>query len=181
MKALLSLHNGVAARLEQADWLLPTLARFLFAAILLVYFLNSGMTKLGSGLTGLWTPSVGAYAQIFPRALEATGYDTEALSLFHHLVVVLGTWAEFLLPALIVLGIMTRIAAVGMIGFIAVQSLTDIYGHMATDALGGWFDRFPDGIILDQRGLWVFLLLVLVIKGAGPLSFDRALFARPAA
>lgn len=178
MKALISSYQALATRLDRTDWLLPTLARFLFAAILLVYFLNSGMTKLGSGLAGLWTPSIGAYAQIFPRVLEAAGYDTDALSLFHHLVVVLGTWAEFLLPAMIVLGVLTRIAALGMIGFIAVQSLTDIYGHMATDVLGAWFDRFPDGIILDQRAMWIFVLLVLVMKGAGPLSFDRALCAR---
>jgi len=33
---------------------------------------------------------------------------------------------------------------------------------------------------MDQRALWVFLLCVLVIKGAGPLSFDRALKRRTA-
>jgi putative oxidoreductase len=178
MTALLSLYAGLTARLEQADWLLPTLARFLFAAVLMVYFLNSGLTKLGDGLAGIWTPSVGAYAQIFPKVLEAAGYDADALSLFHRLVVLAGTWAEFLLPAMIVLGIFTRLAAVGMIGFVVVQSLTDIYGHGATDAIGGWFDRFPDAVILDQRALWIFLLFVLVIKGAGPLSFDRALKPR---
>lgn len=178
MTALLSLYAGLTARLEQADWLLPTLARFLFAAVLMVYFLNSGLTKLGDGLAGIWTPSVGAYAQIFPKVLEAAGYDADALSLFHRLVVLAGTWAEFLLPAMIVLGIFTRLAAVGMIGFVVVQSLTDIYGHDATDAIGGWFDRFPDAVILDQRALWIFLLFVLVIKGAGPLSFDRALKPR---
>jgi len=174
MTALISLYAGVAARLERADWLIPTLARFLFAAVLMVYFLNSGMTKLGDGISGIWTPSVGAYAQIFPRVLEAVGYDTDALSLFHKFVVISGTWAEFLLPAMIVLGFLTRLAALGMIGFVAVQSLTDIYGHGAADAVGAWFDRFPDAIIADQRMLWVFLLLVLVVKGAGPLSFDRA-------
>ena len=76
---------------------------------------------------------------------------------------------------LIVLGLFTRLAALGMIGFVTVQSLTDVYGHGQTGEIGAWFDRLPDAIILDQRALWVFLLLVLVIKGAGPLSFDRAL------
>jgi putative oxidoreductase len=144
----------------------------------MVYFLNSGLTKLGDGLAGIWTPSVGAYAQIFPKVLEAAGYDADALSLFHRLVVLAGTWAEFLLPAMIVLGIFTRLAALGMIGFVVVQSLTDIYGHGATDAIGGWFDRFPDAVILDQRALWILLLFILVVKGAGPLSFDRALKSR---
>lgn len=175
MKAIFAIYALLVDRLERADWLVPTLARLLFAAVLLVYFLNSGLTKLGEGISGLWTPSVGAYAQIFPRVLEAAGYDTDALSVIHKLVVIAGTWAEFILPVLIVLGLLTRLAALGMIGFVVIQSLTDIYGHSATDALGAWFDRFPDAIILDQRSLWVFLLVVLVIKGAGPLSFDRAL------
>lgn len=180
MTKLLSLYAAIATRLDRADWLLPTLARLLFAAILMVYFLNSGMTKLGDGIMGIFSPSVGAYAQIFPKALEAASYDTSALSLYHTLVVLGGTWAEFILPALIVLGILTRLAALGMIGFVIVQSLTDVYGHGQDSVIGAWFDRFPDAIIADQRALWIFLLLVLVIKGAGPLSFDRALKPRPA-
>jgi putative oxidoreductase len=61
-----------------------------------------------------------------------------------------------------------------MIGFIIVQSLTDLWGHMAgPETLGLWFDRIPDAVILDQRALWVMLLAVLVVKGAGPLSVDR--------
>ena len=170
-----SLYARLTARLDAADWLLPTLARFLFAAIFLVYFLNSGLTKLGDGLAGLWTPSTGAYAQIFPKAFEAAGYDSSALSLYHTVVVVLGTWAEFILPVLVVVGFLTRLAALGMIGFVTVQSLTDIYGHNLGSEVGAWFDRFADAVILDQRALWIFLLLVIVIKGAGPLSFDRAL------
>ncbi len=167
-----SAYARATARLDAADWLLPTLARFVFAAVLLVYFLTSGLTKLGDGL---WTPTAGAYAQIFPRAFEAAGYDTAALSLFHKLVVIAGTLAEFILPTLIILGLLTRIAALGMIAFVAMQSLTDLYGHGQQAALGAWFDRFSDALILDQRALWVFLLIVLVMKGAGPLSFDRAL------
>ena len=180
MTALSSRYATFSESLERADWLVPTLARCLFAAILLVYYLNSGLTKLGEGVAGIWTPSVGAYAQIFPKALEAAGYDTSALSFYHTLIVLAGTWAEFILPVLIVLGLLTRLAALGMIGFIVVQSLTDIYGHGQTGEIGAWFDRFPDAILLDQRALWIFLLLVLVIKGAGPLSFDRALRPRAA-
>jgi putative oxidoreductase len=180
MTALISLYNNITGRLASADWLIPTLARFVFAAVLLVYFLNSGMTKLGDGFAGLWTPSTGAYAQIFPRAFEAVGYDTDAFSVFHQLVVVLGTWAEFILPGCIVLGFLTRLSALGMIGFTVVQSLTDVIGHGQESALGAWFDRFSDAAILDQRAFWVFLLVVLVIKGAGPISFDRALKPRVA-
>lgn len=178
MTALISLYTNLTNRLAAADWLIPTLARFVFAAVLLVYFLNSGMTKLGDGISGIWSPSAGAYAQIFPRAFEAVGYDSDALSVFHRLVVVAGILAEFVLPTLIVLGLLTRLAALGAIGFIVVQSLTDIYGHAQTSALGAWFDRFADAPIMDQRAFWIFVLVVLVIKGAGPLSFDRALQPR---
>ena len=130
---------------------------------------------------GLFSPSTGAYVQIFPRAFEAVGYDSSQLSLFQHLVVLAGTWSEFILPALILLGLLTRLAALGMIGFVAVQSLTDLYGHGGiahAETLGAWFDRLPDGVILDQRAFWVFALLVLVIKGAGPLSLDRVIASK---
>jgi len=181
MTALLTRYRGLTGPLDRADWLLTTLARLMFAAILLMYFWVSGLTKLGEGVMGIFAPSTGAYVQIFPRMMEAVGYDATQFGLLSKLFVLAGTWAEFILPALIVLGLFTRLAALGMIGFVALQSLTDLYGHGGWDdpkVLGGWFDRFPDGIIMDQRALWVFLLLVLVIKGAGPLSFDRALAPR---
>lgn len=178
---MISLYASVTDRLSRADWLLATVARLVFAGTLLMYFWVSGLTKLGEGVTGLFQPSVGAYAQIFPKAMEAVTYDTSQLSLFHWAVVVAGTWAEFILPALIVIGLLTRLSALGMIGFIVVQSLTDLIGHGGlehTETFGAWFDRFPDSVILDQRSFWVFLLLVLVIKGAGPLSLDNALRRR---
>ncbi len=182
MTALLNLYRDLTHTLERADWILPTLARLIFAGVLLMYFWVSGMTKLGEGFSGIFNLSTGAYAQIFPRVLESVGYDTDQLSLFHKLVVIGGTWAEFILPALIVVGLLTRLAALGMIGFVVLQSLTDLYGHGAWDdskVLGAWFDRFSDGLILDQRALWLLLLLVIVFKGAGPVSFDRALAPRP--
>ncbi|WP_345741650.1 DoxX family protein [Roseovarius nanhaiticus] len=149
---------------------------FSFAAVLFGYFWASGLTKLGDGALGLFKPALGAYAQIFPKAMEAAGYDVSQLTFLHTAVVLAGTWAEFILPTLIVIGLATRLAALGMIGFIIVQSLTDLIGHglwAEPDAVGRWFDRVPDAIIMDQRALWVFLLLVMVLKGAGPLSLDR--------
>lgn len=179
MNALISLHNSVFSRLERADWIAPTLARFVFAAVLFMYYWNSGLTKLGDGLLGLFQPSVGAYAQIFPRVFESVGYDTSQLSIFHWAVVVAGTWAEFILPILIVIGLFSRLAALGMIGFVVMQSLTDIVGHHAdATTIGAWFDRIENSAIMDQRTLWIFVLLVIVIKGAGPLSLDRILTRR---
>lgn len=177
------------APLARLTPLLPLLARFTFAAVLLPYFWASAATKLGSGLFGLFRPSLGAYAQIFPRATEAAGYNPDNLGLFHWAVTTAGMWAEFILPALIVLGLLTRLAALGMIGFVVVQSLTDLYGHGAIEhdgTLGAWFDRAPDALILDQRAFWVMTLSTLVVLGGGLLSLDRLVFrnapsAHPAA
>lgn len=172
------LQTRVLRALDRLEpWLLPALARFTFAATLLLYYWSSALTKLGDGpAAGLLTPSVGAYAQIFPRQLEAAGYDASQLSPLHDLVVLAGTWAEFLLPALILVGLLTRLAALGMAGFVLLQSLTDVIGHGLGAAGGMWFDRMPDGVILDQRLLWLFLLAYLTLRGGGPLSLDALLF-----
>ena len=93
-------------------------------------------------------------------------------------MVLVGTWAEFILPALIILGLTTRLAALGMIGFIILQSLTDLYGHgglARPKTLSVWFDKVPDGIIPDQRAFWLFTLLVLLLKGGGAVSLGRIL------
>ena len=170
MKPLFALYDRLTAAIARAAVdLLPLLARLIFAGVLAGYFWASALTKLDGPLT----PSVGAYAQIFPRALEAAGYNPGALGLWHWLVVMAGSYAEFLLPALLILGALTRLAALGMIGFILVQSLTDILGHGAdATTIGAWFDRIPDAQIMDQRALWMLPLLVLVTLGAGRLSVD---------
>ncbi len=161
------------------DWLLPSLARLAFAATLVGYFWASALTKLGDGLFGFLKPSLGAYAQIFPKAMEAVGYDTSQLSLFHWAVATAGMWAEFILPVLIVLGLATRLAGLGMIGFVTVQSLTDIFGHgVDASTIGAWFDHTSDSLILDQRLLWMMLFITLVLKGAGPLSLDALVVKR---
>lgn len=173
MSYLFRLHDSVFSRLEAATpWLLPTLARVIFAGVFLMYFWNSAMTKVG----GLFTPSLGAYAQIFPKAMEAAGYDASQMTAFHTAVVLAGTWAEFLLPGLILIGLFTRIAAIGMIGFVTVQSYVDITGHgLGAADIGSWFDNQASALIVDQRALWIFLLLVMVVRGAGPFSLDRLL------
>lgn len=180
MDILIALHHRLFAGLERlAPIVVPTLARLVFAGVLAGYFWSSAMTKLGDGVFGLFKLSTGAYAQIFPKAFEAVGYNAANLSVVHKLVAIAGTWAEFVLPALIVLGLFTRLAALGMIGFVAVQSLVDITGHGADAATrGAWFDRVPDALILDQRAFWIFVLAVLVLRGAGPVSLDRMLAAR---
>lgn len=179
MTALVTLHNRLAAQVENlSPYVLPTLARFTFAATLAGYFWVSAKTKLGDGILGIVKPSLNGYAQIFPKAMEAVGYDVSQLNMFHWAVVTGGTIAEFILPALIIFGLFTRLSALAMIGFVIVQSLTDLIGHGAfahPETLGAWFDKIPDSLILDQRLFWLVVLVTLVLKGGGPLSLDRFL------
>lgn len=182
---MLQSFNRLGATLNTiGDGLLPFLARFVFAAVLFMYFIKSGLTKLGDGIFGFLSPSLGAYAQMFPKAMEAAGYDASSLSAFHKLVAIAGTTAEFVLPVLIIIGLFSRLAALGMIGFVFVQSLTDLYGHGGIEheaTLGAWFDKASDALILDQRAFWVLGLLVIVFKGGGWLSLDRLIFSAPSA
>lgn len=172
IRTLFSLPDRALSWLEPMSTpVLSTLARFVFAAVLLVYFWNSGLTKTGEDFAGLFSPSFNAFAQIFPKGAEAASYDITQATQFQKIVILAGTWAEFVLPALVVLGLFTRAAAFGMIGFVVVQSLTDVFAHGGET--GAWFDNLSDAAILDQRAFWVFLLLYLVFRGGGPLSLDR--------
>jgi len=166
MRALTSTYDAIVGPIDRADWVLPTLARVVFLLVFFFYFLNSAGTKIEGSI---FSPSAGAFGQIFPKAAEAVLWDVTQLTFIQRIVIFGGTVAEYVLPVLIVLGAFTRLAALAMIGFVVVQTLVDVTGHGAT--LGGWLNNAPE--LIDQRTLWVFLLLVLVFKGAGPLSVDQ--------
>lgn len=175
MKRLHALYLVVINALERATsaWLPGALARFVFVAVLFGYYWNSALTKIEGSIFSL---SIGAYAQIVPPVIEAAGYDVSQVPFLATLLVYAGTWGEFLLPILLVIGLFTRFAALGMIVFVIVQSYVDITYHgLTAEFIGGWFDRFQDAVIYDQRTLWVFPLVYLVLKGPGLLSMDAIL------
>lgn len=178
------LHDEAFRLLERLTegWFLGLFARFVFFAVLYFYFLNSFETKVGDGFAGFFQIQDGAWYQIAPLQMDAASGDPSAVPFFPwHIIVPLGTYMELLLPAMVVLGLFTRLAALGMIGFIIVQTLTDIYGHMVdAQTIGALFDRFPDSLIADQRLLWSVPLVYLVLKGGGLFSLDT-LLARLAA
>ena len=146
--------------------LLPLLARLAFAGGLLMFFLNSARTKFG---TNPFSPSINAYAQILPGKAEAGGYSLSAFSWLDWLIVMGGTYGEVLLPLLLVLGLCTRLAAAGMIVFVAVMTWVDVTAHQVE--LGAFFNRHANEII-DMRGFWVICLLVLLAMGGGRISLD---------
>jgi len=170
MSNLITLYQDLIDRLDRLDWLVPTLARLTFLMVLFFYFWNSAMLKIDGSI---FSPSAGAFGQIFPKAAEAVVWDVTQMTFFQRLVILAGTIAEFVLPVLIILGLLTRLAAIGMIGFVAVQTIVDVTGHGV--ALGSLFDSAQ--ALIDQRMMWVFLFAVLVLKGAGPISID-AIFRR---
>ncbi|MEM9028705.1 MAG: DoxX family protein [Pseudomonadota bacterium] len=179
IRGLNSLYEGVFFGIQRATeaWLIGLAARLTFASVLLMYFLNSALTKVGSSFPEILIPTTNAYAQIVPKVMEEAGFDATQIAFFPHgLMVYAGTYAEFILPVLIVIGLWTRAASLGMLGFIAVMTYVDITAHGADAAtIGGFFDRVQDAAISDQRLLWAFPLLYLVLRGPGAISFDAVL------
>lgn len=166
MHALVSTYTSLLGKADRLSGLaVPTLARLVFAAVLLVYYWNSAGLKIDGSI---FSPSAGAFGQIFPHAAEAVLYDVSQLNIFQRLVIFAGTVAEYVLPALILVGLLTRLAALGTIGFIWVQTIVDVTGHGVK--LGSLFNNAIE--LVDQRVMWTFLLLVLVFKGAGAISVD---------
>lgn len=180
--AIVRLHDVVFGGIERATagWFTGLAARLAFASVLALYYLNSGWQKLGDGVFGFLNPSLGAYASILPSVMEHYGFDIAAIPFFPwHVIVLLGTWTEIILPILIVIGLWSRIAALGMIVFVIVQSYVDIAFHgLEGRFVGSMFDRLPDAVIYDQRLMWTVLLALIVARGPGRLSVDHLLGRR---
>ena len=66
-----NLHNGFFGFFQQLlqDWFPGLLARFVFAAVLFMYFFNSAKTKVGEGIGGLLNVDDGAFIQILPKVM----------------------------------------------------------------------------------------------------------------
>ena len=69
---MIKLFTATTGALSRLDTLLPLLARLIFAAVLAGYFWASALTKFD----GPFTLSTGAFAQIFPKAIEAVGSES---------------------------------------------------------------------------------------------------------
>ncbi len=159
------------------EWFLGLTARLVFASVLLMFFINSARTKVGSGFPDFLIPGSGAYAQILPPIAEASGYDVDQISFIPYgIIVLLGTYSEVIIPVMILIGLFTRAASLAMIGFIAVMTFVDIQFHdIGPEAIGSFFDRIHNSTVSDQRLLWVFPLVYLVLHGGGNISVDKLL------
>ncbi|MEL6978725.1 MAG: hypothetical protein AAGM38_08625 [Pseudomonadota bacterium] len=198
LRSLRIAHNIAFSALQTAseNWLLGLAARLIFASVLLFFFWNSAFLKViapdfspeaiqaqqmgrlvPTGPLDYLTVEPSAYSVIAPQAVEAVGGDLSKLDLVTTLIVHAGAYGEFILPGLIVLGLFTRIASVGMIIFIGVMTWVDAQRSPEEWNTLLLFDNNADALLMDQRLLWLFLLLYLAIRGAGAISLDY-LFGR---
>jgi len=138
--------NAVAARLDArvADGALALCARVAIAVI----FLQSGRTK------------VEGFVDVTPSAIELFRSEYRLPLLPPELAAHLAAYAEHLFPALLIVGLFARGAALALLAMTAV-----IQGFVYPDA---WPTHLS----------WAGLLLVVIARGAGAWSLDRALGIR---
>lgn len=139
MTALARIHDRISAAIP--DWPLALLLRLGVAAP----FYLSGRTKV-EGLLSI-TPST--------RYLFAEEYRVPLIP--PDLAAALATYAEHALPVLLVFGLFTRSAALGLLGMTLVIQLFVIPG--------GW----------PTHLLWAGPLVYLIARGPGAASLDRML------
>lgn len=114
---------------------------------LLKVFFQSGLTKIQS-----WQSTIDLFA-----------YEYSVPLLPPEVAAVMGTGGELILPVLLLLGLMTRPAALGLFVLNAVAA----YAYALTD-----FYNFTG--MLDHI-LWGAMILVYVLYGPSPLSIDSLL------
>lgn len=133
--------NTIAARLDATigDGVLSLVARIAIAAI----FLQSGRTKVEGFLT------------VTPSAVELFREEYKLPLLSPELAAHLAAWAEHLFPVLLIVGLLSRLSALALLGMTAVIEI------------------FVYPLAWPTHLAWAGLLLVVIARGAGPVSLDR--------
>ena len=144
------LESGRTLAEQIPDSLIALVARFAVASV----FWRSGQTKLAEG--SWFAISDSAYA------LFETEYS--GVPLPPHLAAVLAATAEHVFPIMLVLGFLTRFAALGLLGMTLVIQI-----FVYPDA---WW---------TEHSLWVAMQLALIVRGAGLISLDHLLTRKQAA
>lgn len=175
LRGLNSLYEGFFGGLQGLleGWLLGLAARLTFASVLLMWFLSSALEKVGTGFPDMLIPNATAYNQIIPQQMQQVGLDPTQIEFFPYgLMVYAGTYLEFALPVLILVGLWTRAASLGMLCFLAVMTYVESATTGATISAAAFFDGNPGAAIEDQRLLWAFPLVYLLLRGPGAISLD---------
>ena len=140
-----SLHSSLARGLDSLRSLLLLGTRLWVSW----QFLNSGWIKLSG----------------WDSTLELFRYEYQVPLLPPAAAAVAGTFGELFLPLLLVLGLFTRIGAVGLfaVNALALYSYWHVLGGEGFEAARG------------QHYLWGYMLLVLATCGGGSFSLDKLL------
>jgi len=133
----------------RADWIIPAFDITVRLYLLKVFFM-SGMTKL----------------QSWQSTLDLFAYEYNVPFLPSELAAYLGTAAELIFPVLILLGLLTRPAAIGLFFLNAMAT----YVYSQTDYFN--FTGLADHL------LWGAMILIYVISGPMRLSIDSLLDKR---
>jgi putative oxidoreductase len=149
--------HGYLARIPHS--LVALLARFSIAAV----FWKSGQTKI----EGFVLDIVSGDVQIGLPRLSASAVDLfreeyRVPLISPEVAAPMAAFAEHLFPALILIGLATRLSALALLGMTLVIQLFVYPGAYAT------------------HGTWAAVLLYLMAQGAGNISLDRWLAARRA-
>ena len=146
MTRILALYDRAVALVATK---LPEGLMLLFMRVVLAgIFWRSGQTKIAEGTW--FTISDNAYA------LFETEYS--GVPLPSHLAAVMATMSEHLFPVLLVFGLLTRVAALALLGMTMVIQI-----FVYPDA---WW---------TEHSLWIAMQLALIVRGAGLFSLDALL------
>ena len=108
-------------------------------------FLKSGMTKTSEGLT------------LADQTFVLFEYEYALPLIPHDIAAYLATYAEHLLPVMLILGLGGRLAALGLLGMTAVIQIF-VYPNL-------W----------DIHLFWAGALLLIIAKGPGLISIDKGI------
>ncbi len=146
LTAILSRYDAVTRLLVSR---LPESTLVLFVRVVLGgIFWRSGQTKVVEG----------SWFRLSDTTLELFRTEYAGVPLPPELAAVMANAAEHILPALLLIGLFTRGAALGLLGMTVV-----IQVFVYPDA---WW---------PEHSLWAALALVLVVRGGGLLSLDHLL------
>jgi putative oxidoreductase len=146
MDAVLRIRRFILSAAERLSWLPPTLARVAIGVV----FVGTGWGKLHN-----LDKITGFFAEL---GIPAPGFNA-----------VLASSAELVCGALILVGLLTRLASLPLIVVMAVAILTAKRGE-----IGGLSDLL--GFV---ETLYIVLLAWLATAGPGPLSLDRVALRAP--
>lgn len=146
MSVLQSRYDAITARIsgKVPESLMLAFVRVVLAGI----FWRSGRTKVVEG----------SWFQLSDTTYELFRTEYAGVPLPPEFAALMATTAEHLLPALLLVGLFTRLSALGLLGMTLVIQ----------------FFVYPDAW-WGEHSLWTALALILILRGAGLFSLDAML------